>query len=112
MEHNEDKYIYCKVFGVVHGVGFRNFVQTLAQKYEISGYVQNAPDRTVEVVANGSEDKLLDLVEQISHGPKDAHVTKVIVVWSNSLEGLRQKLPHVVSYETNTFTILRPTASS
>jgi acylphosphatase len=39
--------------GQVQGVGFRYTARRLAQGYEVTGYVRNLPDGTVELVAEG-----------------------------------------------------------
>jgi len=39
--------------GRVQGVGFRFTVNTIARRYDISGYVRNLPDGTVETFAQG-----------------------------------------------------------
>lgn len=39
--------------GHVQGVGFRYTTQTIAQHYQVTGYVRNLPDRRVELVAEG-----------------------------------------------------------
>jgi len=41
--------------GMVQGVGMRNFIRRTAQRKDISGYVRNLSDGTVECVCQGSE---------------------------------------------------------
>lgn len=40
--------------GRVQGVGFRATVRSLASNFDVTGYVRNLPDGTVELVAHGS----------------------------------------------------------
>ena len=51
--------------GRVQGVGFRYTVLRMAGQYEIAGYVRNLPDRTVEIVAQGSESDIRHYLEEI-----------------------------------------------
>lgn len=41
--------------GRVQGVGFRYTTHRMARPYEITGFVRNLPDGTVEMVAQGPE---------------------------------------------------------
>ncbi|PKK39518.1 hypothetical protein ABB02_01232 [Clostridiaceae bacterium JG1575] len=49
--------------GRVQGVGFRYQVRKMAQRYQITGFVQNAPDGSVLIEAQGDEG-FLDLFTQ------------------------------------------------
>jgi acylphosphatase len=53
----------------------------LAQKLGLSGFVRNLPDGRVEVVAEGPEEKLQELIEFCHRGPPLAHVTHVEIRW-------------------------------
>ncbi len=66
-----------KIYGIVQGVGFRYFVFKLAKELNIKGYVKNLEDGTVEVFAEGEEDKLNYLIEKCKIGPSLAKVEKV-----------------------------------
>jgi acylphosphatase len=44
--------------GRVQGVGFRYTVHSLASRVPVTGYVQNLPDGTVELVAEGEADQV------------------------------------------------------
>lgn len=41
--------------GRVQGVGFRYTACRVAERYDVTGYVKNLPDRRVEVLAEGDE---------------------------------------------------------
>ena len=45
--------LHAVVRGTVQGVGFRWFVQRVAARMELQGWVANRSDRSVEVVAEG-----------------------------------------------------------
>jgi acylphosphatase len=70
------------VGGRVQGVFFRDFVRRQAQARDIVGYARNLADgRSVEVVAEGPEEKLQELLAALHHGPPRAKVEEVEVHW-------------------------------
>lgn len=77
------------VHGDVHGVGFRYFVQRSADRLRLSGWVRNNDDGTVELVAEGSRDKLEELRRAVEQGPRMAHVSRVDAEWSSATGGLQ-----------------------
>jgi len=73
--------VRCVVQGKVQGVFYRDFVAKHARHLALAGYVRNAPDFKVEVVAQGYRDKLDKLIEHLRKGPFLAHVSRVDVEW-------------------------------
>ena len=71
--------IHCYISGRVQGVFYRGTTQKQAQKLGLTGWVRNLPDRRVELVACGSEDKVQALKEWLHRGPTLAKVTAVEV---------------------------------
>lgn len=70
--------VHIKISGQVQGVFFRAYTQEKAEKLgDIYGWVANNADGTVEVVAEGPENKINDLVDWCHSGPSIAHVEKV-----------------------------------
>jgi acylphosphatase len=67
------------VSGRVQGVGFRWFVQRSADALELNGYVRNMRDGRVEVLAEGSEERVEELHRELVAGPRWALVTGVEV---------------------------------
>tara|TARA_Y100000310_G_scaffold113031_1_gene111580 strand:+ start:336 stop:593 length:258 start_codon:yes stop_codon:yes gene_type:complete len=67
------------VHGMVQGVFFRANTRKIALSLGLKGYVRNMPEGSVEVVVEGSEDKLKELVEFCKKGPEGAEVSKVNV---------------------------------
>lgn len=63
--------------GRVQGVGFRYFVESIAGKYDIRGYVRNTYDGKVEVVCQGEEEDLKHFIDEIKKGPSFSVVTNV-----------------------------------
>lgn len=54
-------------FGRVQGVGFRYTCKTLAQRYPVTGWVKNLPDRSVEMVVEGDRAIISNYVDDICH---------------------------------------------
>jgi acylphosphatase len=54
------------VSGTVQGVGFRYYVQDVAEEMGIAGWVRNLPDGTVEIDAEGNPDILDAFIRKIS----------------------------------------------
>jgi acylphosphatase len=74
--------LQATVSGRVHGVFFRAFVESRALELNLTGYVRNLPDGTVEVRAEGERQHLEKLVESLGIGPPPARVEKVTTSWS------------------------------
>lgn len=79
MEGNARLHAY--VDGSVQGVGFRMYVSDHAQALGLHGWVRNTWDGRVEVTAEGSPDKLAQLLEKLRLGPRAAFVTEVQKEW-------------------------------
>jgi acylphosphatase len=60
-------------------VGFRWFVQREAERLQLDGWVANQLDGTVEVVAEGSEERLERLLSALWEGPLGSSVSRVEV---------------------------------
>ncbi|MBS1914114.1 MAG: acylphosphatase [Bacteroidetes bacterium] len=65
------------VTGRVQGVGFRYFVKTIAEAFDISGSVSNRADGGVEIVAAGTPENLRAFKEQVELGPAGARVDRI-----------------------------------
>jgi len=84
MENNFLEF-YAKVYGRVQGVGYRYFVKEKAQSLDIFGYVKNLKDGSVEVLAQGREENLQKLIEELKKGPFLARVDKLDIVFRKPL---------------------------
>jgi len=62
------------VSGKVQGVGFRYFVQMKAAHYNITGWVKNLEDGSVEIVAAASKEILLRFISDIKKGNRFINV--------------------------------------
>ncbi|MCF6171854.1 MAG: acylphosphatase [Bacteroidales bacterium] len=69
--------VILKVYGKVQGVGFRFYTQRKAQELELDGFVQNKPDGSVYIEAEGDREKLEALIRWCDDGPSWSRVSKV-----------------------------------
>jgi acylphosphatase len=65
------------VHGDVQGVGFRYFVQRVANRLGITGNVRNCPDSTVEIIAQAESDRMADFIREVQRGPRLARVDRL-----------------------------------
>jgi acylphosphatase len=66
-----------RVRGRVQGVWFRGFTREQALRLGLVGFARNLPDGSVEVVAQGREDAVRQLLEACREGPASARVDDV-----------------------------------
>lgn len=71
------KRVIINIYGLVQGVFFRYTTRKVARKIGVTGIVKNMPDGSVFIEAEGSEDKLLELLEFAKKGPKYAQVERM-----------------------------------
>jgi acylphosphatase len=55
----------CYFSGHVQGVGFRYTVKNVALRHDVRGYVRNLPDGRVELVMEGPESEMEELVNEV-----------------------------------------------
>lgn len=75
------KQVHLIISGFVQGVLFRASAQSAARKLQLSGFIRNLPNGTVEIVAEGEETFLDRLIEWCRKGPPAAKVDQVSVSW-------------------------------
>lgn len=75
------KQVQLFVRGRVQGVFFRASTQREAKRLGLTGWVKNRPDGSVEVLAEGEEDELKELIAWANRGPSAARVERVDVRW-------------------------------
>ena len=73
------KRIHAKVTGLVQGVYFRASTRDTARALGLKGWVKNMPDGSVELEAEGPEEKISQLVVWLNQGPQYSRVEKVEV---------------------------------
>lgn len=77
------------VSGLVQGVWFRKFVMDAANHLGINGWVRNAEDGTVEILAAGSPESLEKLESDLWRGTPLSDVRSVR--WEPSQEHVRDR---------------------
>ncbi len=79
-----------RVHAIVHGrvqrVAFRFYTEQTARNLELTGWVCNRADGTVEVEAEGQEDKVAAFLAWLEKGPPFAIVRRVEVTEKTPLE--------------------------
>jgi acylphosphatase len=67
------------VSGFVQGVGFRYSLAGRAEARDVTGWVRNRPDGSVEAVLEGADAEVEALVDWCRVGPRGARVDRVEV---------------------------------
>ncbi len=67
--------VHISISGVVQGVGFRFYTSRLAGKTNITGYVRNLANGSVEVEAEGTESAVAAFVSELKTGPRHASIS-------------------------------------
>ena len=83
------------VHGLVQGVAFRHHTRVVAARLNLSGFVRNLPNGSVEIAAEGPKEPLEELAEWIHHGPDYARVERVDLEWC---EPRGQKGPFTIRF--------------
>lgn len=75
------KEIQCIITGRVQMVMFRDFARRKARSLGLVGTAWNLDSGSVEVIAQGSNEKLEKFIEKLREGSLLSRVNKVEVVW-------------------------------
>jgi len=65
---------HVRIRGRVQAVGFRAFVEHVALRYGVEGWVRNRRDGSVEAVFAGSTDAVRAVIDACRRGPPGARV--------------------------------------
>jgi acylphosphatase len=74
------------ISGFVKGVGFRWFVKSNAKSRGLTGWVKNADDGRVEVLAQGEKAMIEKLIKLCGKGSLTSQVRAVEVKWEEENE--------------------------
>ena len=79
MDEHSQQYRACeiKVEGRVQGVGFRYSAVHAARRFRVTGWVRNLPDGRVEVLAEGEEQRVGQLLAWCRQGPPHSRVDHI-----------------------------------
>ncbi len=69
--------ILVRVYGRVQGVGFRAWIKKNADKLQLTGWVKNCEDKTVECEVSGEEKDLDIFLKECKKGPLLSKVEKI-----------------------------------
>ena len=81
-DRKEIKRVEIVVSGIVQGVFFRASTREVASKLGIRGIVRNLADGSVEIIAEGTEEKLDKLIRFAKNGPPSARVYDIDIKWT------------------------------
>lgn len=73
--------IKITVSGIVQGVGYRYFIARAADSFGLTGYAENLFNGDVEIVAEGREEFLNELIKIAKTGPRNSRVERCKVEW-------------------------------
>ncbi|KKG17388.1 hypothetical protein EO94_14580 [Methanosarcina sp. 2.H.T.1A.3] len=76
-----EKRAEIKVYGRVQKAGFRDFIDEIAFNLNLNGYVKNLDDGAVQVVCEGNEDAILELLTKINITQYPIRVENIDVVY-------------------------------
>ena len=69
------------IYGRVQKAGFRDFIDEIAFNLDLNGYVKNLDDGTVQIISEGEEDDIKELLEKINITQYPIRVEKIDVVY-------------------------------
>ena len=80
--------IHLHIYGRVQGVYFRVSSQKKAAQLGLVGWVRNCADGHVELVAEGADEGLKQLIDWCQEGPELANVVRIDELWESATEAL------------------------
>ena len=83
-----NKRMTVSFIGHVQGVGFRYSTQQIATGFDVLGTVENLPDGSVRLIAEGDETELTEFLQEIADSHLRAHIRQKEVVWTEATGGL------------------------
>lgn len=81
MDYLKLRCLKITVSGRVQGVGFRYFIAQIAENFDLNGYAKNLFSGEVEIVAEGREEFLRELIKKAKEGPRNSRVNSCKVEW-------------------------------
>ncbi len=76
-----NKCVHLVVKGRVTGVFFRASAQREARRLGVTGWAKNRNDGSVEILAEGEENAIREIINWSQHGPSAARVDDVELRW-------------------------------
>ena len=72
--------VRVSIEGSVQGVGYRAWTERVAAGLDLSGWVRNRRDGTVEALFSGPAEEVAEMLARCRDGPRAAHVTAVRII--------------------------------
>jgi acylphosphatase len=72
------------ISGDVLGVGYRAWMKRQAKALGVAGWVKNREDKIVEIIAEGNEQELKQLINMCKRGPDISWVERVDTRWERA----------------------------
>lgn len=70
---------HLRIIGLVQGVGYRASFEAQARALQLSGWVRNRTDGSVEALVQGPPDAVDKIIAWSKRGPSSARVTEVVI---------------------------------
>ena len=77
------------IYGRVQKAGFRDFIDEIAFNLNLNGHVKNLDDGTVQIICEGEEDCIKELLEKINITQYPIRVENIEVVYKKSTDEYR-----------------------
>ncbi len=84
LENTQDVRLTAIINGDVHDVGYRAFVRQHALDLHLHGYAENMADGRIEVVVEGPESEVRQLLIFLRTGPSHAVVQNIETDWGTA----------------------------
>ena len=82
MKKNKEKAgAYIRVSGMVQGVAYRHYAREVAEQLGIKGCIKNLINGDVELIVEGSQKAVKQMIEWCKEGPRLAIVENIEVDW-------------------------------
>ena len=79
-----NKQLHALFTGRVQGVGFRFMVCRIAERFSVTGFVRNLSNGEVELVAEGAEPELIELIYEIRNSQLKRYIVQDQVTWKTA----------------------------
>ncbi len=79
--------VHVIVRGQVQGVGYRWFAARRARTHDVTGWIRNRADGTVEAEIEGAQAALESMLADLREGPAHASVSAIEVQWHDDPRG-------------------------
>lgn len=81
--------IHLIIKGKVQGVFYRATAKDVAEEIGLTGWIKNTDEGNVEIMATGTEDQLIHLIDWCKQGPPKSIVSDVMVTKKENEEAFK-----------------------